>query len=128
MTPLQAADLAAESKITVYTIAVGGDEQAKIPVGKDFFGRTRYQYIPGGSVDFEVMEKIAGQTNGKSFLAKDPESLKNVFDEIQKLEKTEIKSQGHVIYEEFDKYFILFGSLCWIFGHIGHFFIRREMV
>src|SRR5690606_32519325 len=50
MTPLQAAEEAKNAGIKVYTIAVGGDGDARIPVPGGF-GRQRFQYIPGGSFD-----------------------------------------------------------------------------
>ncbi len=86
VTPLQAAKLAKESGIKVYTITLGTKADAKIPVGKGIFG-TQYQTIPGGSFDLETMQEISDLTNGKSYMAESEESLKEILDEIQNLRK-----------------------------------------
>lgn len=107
VTPIQAAKLAKDEGIKVYTITLGTKSDAKIPVGKGLFG-TQYQTIPGGSFDLRTMKEISDMTNGRSYMAESEESLKEILGEIQKLEKTEIKSLNQVVYDE--KYF---GFLWW---------------
>ena len=99
MTPIQAAEEAKKYGIKVYTIGLGTDEDAKIPVGNGVFG-TQYQLIPGGSIDYKVLKEISDMTGGKFYPAKSDEALKNILDDIQKLEKTKIKVNNQIIYDE----------------------------
>ncbi|MEX0798545.1 MAG: VWA domain-containing protein [Bacteriovoracaceae bacterium] len=110
VTPIQAAKLAEENNIKVYTITLGTRSDAKIPIGKGLFG-TQYQTIPGGSFDLKTMKEISDMTNGKSYMAESKESLQEILDDIQKLEKTEIKSQNQVVYDEKYFSFLLWGAL-----------------
>jgi len=99
MTPIQAAEQAKELGVKVYTIGMGSDKNAKIPVPGGVFG-TRYQLIPGGSIDTKTLNKISKMTNAKSYIAKDSKALKDVLSEIEKLERTKIKQSSQVIYDE----------------------------
>lgn len=99
MTPLQAAEEAKKYDIKVYTIGLGTDGDAKIPVGNGLFG-TQYQLIPGGSIDYKVLKEISSLTGGKFYPAKSEGGLKEILDDIQKLEKTEIKVNNQIIYDE----------------------------
>ncbi|MBC77367.1 MAG: aerotolerance regulator BatA [Halobacteriovoraceae bacterium] len=110
VTPIQAAELAKENDIRVYTITLGTRSDAKIPVGKGMFG-TQYQTIPGGSFDLKTMKEISDMTNGKSYMADSEESLKEILGEIQSLEKTEIKSANQVVYDELFHKYLLWGVL-----------------
>ena len=126
VTPLQAAELAKDSGIKVYTITLGTKEDAKIPVGKGLFG-TQYQTIPGGSFDLKTMQEISDITNGKSYMAESEESLKEILDEIQKLEKTEIKSQNQVVYDEKYFDFLLWGVLLLGLCELSRKIVLREV-
>lgn len=107
MTPMQAAEEAKKFGIKVYTIGLGTDEEAKIPVGNGVFG-TQYQLIPGGSIDYKVLKEISDLTGGKFYPAKSERALKNILDDIQKLEKTEIKVNHQIIYDEqFYRYLVI---------------------
>lgn len=99
LTPLQAAEEAKKFGIKVYTIGLGTDKDAKIPVGNGIFG-TQYQLIPGGSIDYKVLKEIADMTGGKFYPAKSEKALKEILDDIQKLEKTEIKVNHQIVYDE----------------------------
>ncbi len=108
MTPLQAAEEAKKFGIKVYTIGLGTDGDAKIPVGQGAFG-TQYQLIPGGSIDYKVLREISQMTGGKFYPAKSNEALKEILDDIQKLEKTEIKVNQQIIYDEQYYSYLLLG-------------------
>lgn len=114
MTPMQAAEEAKKFGIKVYTIGLGTDEDAKIPVGNGIFG-TQYQLIPGGSIDYKVLKEISDLTGGKFYPAKSEKGLKDILDDIQKLEKTEIKVNHQVVYDEQYYTFLLMG-VALIFG------------
>ncbi len=114
LTPLEAAAEAKKYGIKVYTIGLGTDEDAKIPMGNGIFG-TQYQLIPGGSIDYKVLNEISEMTGGKFYPAKSAGALQEILDDIQKLEKTEIKVNQQIIYDElFYSYLLLGVSL--IFG------------
>lgn len=114
MTPLQAAEEAKKYGIKVYTIGLGTDDDAKIPVGNGIFG-TQYQLIPGGSIDYKTLKEISDITGGKFYPAKSDSGLKEILDDIQKLEKTEIKVNHRIVYDEQYYSFLLIGVLM-IFG------------
>lgn len=130
MTPMQAAELAKENKIKIYTIGIGGDENARIPVGgKNVFGVQRYQTIPGGSIDIKTMKEISEMTGGKSYLAKNNDTLKKVLDEINRLERTEvIKLQGKVVYEELYYQYLVWATFFLLIGELGRRYLGRELV
>ncbi len=109
LTPIQAAEEAMKQGIKVYTIGIGGRGDAKIPYGKNIFGRQRYQSIPGGSIDFKTLETIAEKTKGKSFEAQDEKALAEVLSEIEKLEKSEINASAKIIYKELYLRFLIPG-------------------
>lgn len=121
VTPLQAAKLAKDNDIKVYTITLGTKSDAKIPIGKGLFG-TQYQTIPGGSFDLKTMQEISDMTNGKSYMAESEESLKEILVEIQNLEKTKIDSQNQVVYDE-----LFFQYLVWgVFLLAGSELLRKN--
>jgi Ca-activated chloride channel family protein len=99
LTPIQAAQEAKKYGIKVYTIGLGTDDDARLPVGNGIFG-TQYQLIPGGSIDYKVLKEISELTGGKFYPAKSDQALKEILSDIQKLEKTEIKVNHQVVYEE----------------------------
>jgi Ca-activated chloride channel family protein len=99
LTPLQAAEEAKKHGIKVYTIGLGTDNDAKIPVGNGIFG-TQYQLIPGGGIDYKTLREISALTGGTFYPAKSEGALKEILDDIQKLEKTEIKVNHQVVYDE----------------------------
>lgn len=114
MTPIQAAEEAKKYGIKVYTIGLGTDGDAKIPVGNGIFG-TQYQLIPGGSIDYKTLKEISDMTGGKFYPAKSEGALKEILDDIQKLEKTEIKVNHQIVYDEqYYSYLVLGVAL--IFG------------
>jgi Ca-activated chloride channel family protein len=113
MTPLQAAEEAKKFGIKVYTIGLGTDEEARIPVGNGVFG-TQYQLIPGGSIDYKTLKEMSDLTGGKFYPAKSGGALKEILDDIQKLEKTEIKVNNKIVYDEQFYMYLLYG-VCLIF-------------
>jgi Ca-activated chloride channel family protein len=84
--PETAAQAAKAMGVKVYTIAAGVRGEAPIPV-TDAFGNKRLA-MARVDVDEETLKKIAAETGGKFFRATDTESLKNIYAEIDRLEKT----------------------------------------
>jgi len=109
MTPMQAAEEAQKNSVKVYTIAVGGDDNAKIPTGQDLYGNTTYRTIPGGSYDLNTLQEMAAITQAKAYVAADERTLASVMSEISKLEKSEVDTRGKIIYDEKFWYYLLVG-------------------
>lgn len=105
--PLNAAPLAAELGIRVYTIGAGSDGPVRFPV-TDVFGRQYYDQaqIP---IDTETLSRIAEITGGRFFRARDGKELEEVFAEIDSLERTEIDLQEYTLYTEQFFWFAVIG-------------------
>lgn len=123
MTPIAAAEVAKNYGIKIYTITLGTDEDAKLPVGKSFFG-TQYQVIPGGSYDLKTMKEVSDLTGGKTYMAQSSEALEEILSDIQKLEKTKINSHSQVIYEELYFTYLLWGVIFLVMYE----FLRRKFL
>ena len=98
--PRTATELAKELEIKVYTIGIGTNGMADFPWSKD--PRTgqlnfRKQQV---EIDEALLKEIANQTNGKYFRATDNESLQEIYDEIDALEKTKIEEFKYYNYRE----------------------------
>jgi Ca-activated chloride channel family protein len=127
MTPIQGAEEAKKYGIKVYTIGLGTDEDAKIPVGSGIFG-TQYQLIPGGSIDYKVLKQISQMTGGKFYPAKSDRALGEILSDIQKLEKTEIKVSNKIVYDELYYSYLLWG-VCLLVGiEITRRLLLRDVV
>jgi Ca-activated chloride channel family protein len=98
ISPLTAAEAAKALKVKVYTIGVGSKGAVPYPV-KDFFGNTVYQSVEV-DLDEETLQKIADITEARYFRATDARSLKEIYKEIDKLEKSTIEQKGYAEYNE----------------------------
>ncbi|MDA3893003.1 MAG: VWA domain-containing protein [Salinivirgaceae bacterium] len=101
--PLTAAEIAKTLGIRVYTIGVGSMGKAPYPV-TDMFGRKRYQQMDV-EIDEEVLTQIAHLTDGKYFRAENNERLEQVYEEIDKLEKSKIEVKEYS--KKNEEYFVL---------------------
>jgi Ca-activated chloride channel family protein len=101
--PLTAATAARELGIKIYTIGIGKDGQVPMPVQMQnpFTGEvvTQVQMVQS-DLDAKSLSEIAKETNGDFFRATNAEKLKEIYDKIDKLEKTEIKTKIYTSYEE----------------------------
>jgi Ca-activated chloride channel family protein len=88
MTPETAATLAKEKNIRVYTIGIGTNGMAPMPVMTPF--GLEYQEMPV-EIDEATLQNIAQITGGKYFRATDEAALRDIYKEIDKLEKRKIK-------------------------------------
>ena len=96
--PRTAAQAAAALGIKIYVIGVGKRGEAPVPTGQGLEG-LRYQMMPV-EIDEPLMTEIASMTGGRYFRATDAQSLRNVFAEINRLEKTPVEQ---VVYRRFDE-------------------------
>ncbi|NNC95548.1 MAG: VWA domain-containing protein [Chitinophagales bacterium] len=89
--PLTAAETAIQFGVRVYTIGVGSKGKALSPVRQWSDGRLEYDYIDV-EIDEALLQDIAQQTGGQYFRATDKEALIEIYNEIDQLEKTKIKT------------------------------------
>lgn len=84
--PQTAAEAARAMGVKVYTIGAGAQGEAPVPV-RDEFGNQRIA-MARVDVDEATLKSIADETGGKFFRATDTDSLKNIYAEIDRMEKT----------------------------------------
>lgn len=90
--PVTAAEIAKTFGIRIYAIGVGTQGSAPYPF-QTAFG-IQYQNIPV-EIDEPTLKQIAATTGGQYFRATDNESLKEIYSEIDKMEKTKISVQQY---------------------------------
>lgn len=111
--PMTAAEIANELNVKVYTIGVGTMGKAVSPISR----RSDGVYVFGLSrveIDEELLTEISELTGGRYFRATDEISLERIYDEIDRLEKTEIEVSVFKRYSEEYRRFLL-----WTFIFLG---------
>ena len=103
--PLTAAGLAAEFDIRIYTIGAGTNSVTYIPN----HGYKRNE------IDEKTLQAIAEETHGRYFRATDEETLEDIYEEINQLERTEIEVREYTRYEELYGWFLI-PALIFSFG------------
>lgn len=91
--PLEAAKLAKQYGIRIYTIGVGKNGLVPFPSSHGGYGMVKV------SMDEELLKEIASMTGGRYFLATDQNMLKSIYDKINELEKTESNESVFLIRE-----------------------------
>ena len=120
--PSTSADLASSYGIKTYTIGLGSNGNALAPValnpdGSFRFGMTKVE------IDEDLLESIASKTGGLYFRATNNESLQEIYNEINKLEKTEVEEIRFSDAEEKYRIFIIIAL-----GLIFVEFISRKLI
>lgn len=106
LTPLQAAQLAEALGIRVYTVGAGTEGLAPVRVEDPRTGRTFVRAMPV-QIDETTLRQIADRTGGRYFRAVDNEKLKEIFSEIDKLERTQI---SEIRFQKYHEYFEVFAA------------------
>lgn len=105
--PVAMAEAAKTVDVKIYTIAAG--QTGRVPMPRtdrsgQVIRRPNGEMVFGGyvesSVDEETLREIADITGGKFYRATNPEELAAIYDEIDRLEKTEVKLRHYAEYEE----------------------------
>jgi len=104
ISPSLAAETAKALKVKVYSIGAGTKGMAPYPM-KDFFGNTVYQPVKI-DIDEDSLMNIASKTDGKYFRATDTKSLKEIYAEIDRMEKSPIEEKGYMEYRELFPIFV----------------------
>ena len=99
LTPEDAANLASDAGIKVYTIGCGREGEVNMPM---FRGGMRLPMVQRvrSHIDVKTLEMIADKTGGKFFRAEDFDALGEVYATIDELERTVIEEQHYTRYEE----------------------------
>jgi Ca-activated chloride channel family protein len=97
--PKIASELAVEFQIKTYTIGLGSNGTARAPIGILPDGKFQYG-LTKVEIDEALLQAIADDTGGLYFRATDSKKLKDIYEEINKLEKSEIEEIKYYNYEE----------------------------
>ncbi|MBK6478683.1 MAG: VWA domain-containing protein [Saprospiraceae bacterium] len=125
--PLTAAQIAKEFNIKIYAIGVGSMGEALTPVtrrgdGQYVFAMARVE------IDEKLMTQVSEMTGGKYYRATDEEALQKIYDEIDKLEKTEVEVTKFTKYTETFHYFVGVAALLLILHFIIKYFIIKQVI
>ena len=123
--PRTAAEAAERVGVRIYTIGIGTEGEARTPIGTGIGGRIRYQTLPV-RIDEELLRDIADRTGGRYFRATDAEALRNIFEQIDQLEKTPVQTTRFTQHNESYRIPLLIGLAALAFELvIGATFVVR---
>ena len=101
--PMQAAEAAKALGVRVYTIGVGSNSVTEIPVNDPIYGRRLMRQQV--TIDEETLKQIAEETNGRYFRATNEDALREIYSEIDQLERTKIEVNE---FDDFEERFMSF--------------------
>lgn len=125
--PKIASELALEFGIKTYTIGVGTNGTALSPVARNSNGSFVYDNVPV-EIDEDLLKEIAEVTGGKYFRATNNKKLKDIYDEIDKLEKTEVEEFKYTNYEEKYRPLILLAGILLLLELLLKYTLFRSFV
>jgi Ca-activated chloride channel homolog len=96
--PRTAAQAAAAVGVKIYTIGVGTEGLAPVPVGRGLFG-LRYENRPV-RIDEALLTDVARTTGGRYFRARDAVALQAIYEQIDQLERTPVRTKSYVRFTE----------------------------
>jgi Ca-activated chloride channel family protein len=113
--PRTAAQAAGAFGIRIYTIGVGSEGMAPVPVGRGVFG-LRYENRPV-KIDEPLLTEIATTTGGKYFRAKDAAALQAIYEQIDRMERSAVEAKAFIRYTEQFRWPLLLGVVA-LFGEL----------
>ncbi|MEZ5278263.1 MAG: VWA domain-containing protein [Opitutaceae bacterium] len=116
--PLDAARLAKDRGIPIYTIGAGKDGITRMPVS-DESGRTIAYRQVVSDLDEPTLREMAAETGGRYFRADKPETTESAFAEIDRTEKIEFSAQTFVVTSEIFAWFAVPGACFLAFSGLG---------
>lgn len=126
--PNTASELALEYGIKTYTIGLGTNGMALSPIAQSqTTGQFQYGRIQV-EIDEELLKEIANVTGGQYFRATDNRKLKEIYKEIDKLEKTDVEEFKFYNYEEKYRPLVLFAGVLLLIELLLRFTIFRSFV
>lgn len=122
--PLTAAEIAQTFGVRVYTVGVGTTGKAPYPM-MDRFGRIGFQ-MADVEIDEDILREIAAKTGGRYFRATDKDKLREVYNEINALEKTRVEVEDYTRYGELFSLFALLAlGLLFVEFALNYLWLRR---
>ncbi|MBW1294026.1 vWA domain-containing protein [Aquimarina litoralis] len=125
--PKIASELAVEYGIKTYTIGLGTNGMALAPVAIRPNGTFQYGNVKV-EIDEELLKEIAKVTKGKYFRATDNKKLEQIYEEIDKLEKTDVEEFKFYNYEEKFRPLVLFAGILLLIEFLLRFTVFRSFV
>jgi len=122
--PISAAEIASTFGIRIYTIGVGTRGEAPYPVQTPF--GTRYQMVPV-EIDEAILKKISETTGGQYFRATNNNALKDIYNKIDKMEKTKIEITSYKNAAELFEGWLLIGFVFLLLELIASKTILRKL-
>ncbi|MFN4123902.1 MAG: vWA domain-containing protein [Flavobacteriales bacterium] len=126
ISPLTAAEIAKTFGVRVYTIGAGVKGKAYSPVGKQPNGEYIYDYVDV-KIDEDLCQKISQMTDGKYFRVTNKERLREVYAEIDEMEKTKIDVTEYRSKKEEFFPFLLLAGIIFIFEWLLRNTIMRSI-
>lgn len=113
ISPTEAAKLAHDLGIRIYTIGIGSEEGTPMPIYTPQYGKI-YARLPDGSLALTKLNakdliEIAQITDGRYYQARTTGELQDIFQTIDKLEKVKLKTNVNFQYKETFEFFLWFG-------------------
>ena len=127
MNPKIASELAVEFGIKTYTIGLGTNGMALSPIGIKSNGQFQYGRVKV-EIDEALLKEIAEVTGGKYFRATNNKKLAEIYDEINKLEKTEVEEFKFYNYEEKFRWFVWVAGILLLFELLLRITVFRSFV
>ena len=125
--PSTASELAVEYGIKTYTIGLGTNGMALSPIG--ILPNNEFQYgRVQVTIDEALLKEIAKATGGKYFRATNNQKLKEIYTEINKLEKTDVEEFKFYNYEEKYRSLVLFAGFLLLIELILRYTIFRSFI
>lgn len=125
--PKIASELAVEFGIKTYTIGLGTNGMTLAPISIKPNGQFQYGRVKV-EIDEELLKEIAQVTGGKYFRATNNKKLAEIYDEINKLEKTEIEEFKFYNYEEKFRWFVWVAGILLLFELLLRITVFRSFV
>jgi len=125
--PKIASELAVEYGIKTYTIGLGTNGMALSPVAILPNGNFQYGRIQV-EIDEDLLKEIAEVTGGKYFRATNNKKLEEIYEEINKLEKTEIEEFKYYNYEEKYRPLVILAGLLLLMELLLRFTVFRSFI
>ncbi|MFC5047637.1 vWA domain-containing protein [Aquimarina hainanensis] len=125
--PKIASELAVEYGIKTYTIGIGTNGMALAPVAIRPNGSFQYGNVQV-EIDEKLLKEIAKVTKGKYFRATNNSKLKEIYQEIDKLEKTDIEEFKFYNYEEKFRMLVLLAGLFLLLEILLRYTVFRSFV
>ncbi len=107
--PRTAARAAGVFGVKIYTIGVGTEGMAPVPVGRGLFG-LRYENRLV-RIDEPLLSDIAKLTGGRYFRARDAAALQRIYDQINQLEREPVRTRSYVRYTELYRWPLMLAAL-----------------